>query len=89
MKLLPETPTESMIDAAVAFALNVTVSGRNGWSHYMRDLYEAMAKAAPDAELTDKEALEAYAAGIRRSKEWHVIDGIREAIAAHEAKRAK
>jgi len=89
MKLLPETPTQAMIDAAVAFALNVTVSGQNGWSHYMRDLYETMAKAAPDAELTDKEALESYAAGLRRSKEWSVIDGIRAAIAAHEAKRVK
>ena len=50
MKLLPETPTPAMIDAAVAFALNVQVTGNNGWSHYMRDLYETMVNAAPEAD---------------------------------------
>ena len=59
MKTLPETPTPAMLDAAVTFALNVQVTGHNGWSHYMRDLYETMAKAAPDKSDEWREALEA------------------------------
>ena len=54
MKLLPETPTPAMIDAAVAFALNVQVTGRGGWSNYMRDLYETMVKAAPVVVSCDR-----------------------------------
>jgi hypothetical protein len=54
MKTLPETPTPAMIDAAVAFALNVQIHAGYGWSQYMRDLYETMVKAAPDVVGCDR-----------------------------------
>ena len=38
----PRKPTERMIDAGVAMALSVTVSGKNGWSDYISGLYEHM-----------------------------------------------
>lgn len=38
-------PTAAMIDAAVAFALNVSLSSDYTWSQYMRDLWLTMAKA--------------------------------------------
>lgn len=43
-------PTPEMVDAGVALALNVRLSGAYTWSHYIEDLYIAMTNAA----LADK-----------------------------------
>lgn len=39
-------PTTAMIDAGVAFALNVSLSGEYRWSQYVSDLYKTMRRAA-------------------------------------------
>lgn len=44
--MVPKIPSSAMLDRAVAFALNVTLSGDYGWSSYMRDLYARMLTAA-------------------------------------------
>lgn len=41
-----DEPTSPMIDAGVAFALNVSLSGEYRWSQYVADLYKTMRKAA-------------------------------------------
>lgn len=45
-----EEPTPAMIDAGVAFALQVSLGGDYQWSQYVRDLFKNMAKAALPAE---------------------------------------
>lgn len=53
---VPLEPTEEMLDVAVSFALNVSLSGEYNWSAYMRDVWQRMVKAAPpspDAELVE------------------------------------
>lgn len=45
--LVPIEPTAAMLDRAVAFALNVTLSGDYNWSAYMRDVYRTMLAGAP------------------------------------------
>jgi hypothetical protein len=45
MVLVPKNPSTSMLDSAVAFALNVKISRDYGWSKYMRDVYRAMLSA--------------------------------------------
>jgi len=44
---VPAEPTPEMLDRAVAFALNVTISGDYNWSAYMRDVWRTMLAAAP------------------------------------------
>ena len=39
-------PSTAMIDAGVAFALNVKLGGEYTWSRYVADLYEHMTRAA-------------------------------------------
>lgn len=39
-------PTTAMIDAGVAFALSVSLSGEYRWSQYVADLYKTMRAAA-------------------------------------------
>ena len=39
-------PTTAMIDAGVAFALNVSLSGEYRWSQYVADFYKTMRAAA-------------------------------------------
>lgn len=46
-RLVPVEPTSAMLDRAVAFALNVTLSGEYNWSAYMRDVWRAMLAASP------------------------------------------
>lgn len=41
----PNEPTEAMLDAGVALALSVTVSGEGGWTRYIKALYETMEAA--------------------------------------------
>ncbi len=43
---LAEEPTKAMVDAGVAFALNVTLSGEYRWSQYVADLFKTMRAAA-------------------------------------------
>lgn len=43
---LAEEPTKAMVDAGVAFALNVTLSGEYRWSQYVADLFKTMRSAA-------------------------------------------
>lgn len=43
-------PSRAMIDAGVAFALNVSVHGEGGWSKYVEALYEHMTRAALSEE---------------------------------------
>ncbi|CEG08761.1 hypothetical protein BN961_02179 [Afipia felis] len=45
-RLLAEEPTKAMVDAGVAFALNVTLSGEYRWSQYVADLFKTMRAAA-------------------------------------------
>lgn len=40
---VPNEPTEAMVDAGVAMALQVSVHGEGGWSNYVRGLYKQMA----------------------------------------------
>lgn len=47
-------PTEQMIDAGVAFALQVTISGDYNWSAYVRDLFINMAAAAPSNKEVER-----------------------------------
>ena len=51
---VPLEPTEAMLDVAVSFALNVSLSGEYNWSAYMRDVWQRMVKAAP-AEPVSRE----------------------------------
>lgn len=44
---VPLEPTEAMLDVAVSFALNVSLSGEYNWSAYIRDVWQRMVKAAP------------------------------------------
>jgi hypothetical protein len=44
--LVPVEPTEAMLDAAVAMALQVSVSGQGGWTKYVAGLYAQMLAAA-------------------------------------------
>lgn len=46
-QLAPMEPTESMIDAGVAMALQVSVQGEGGWSKYLLGLYKQMLSASP------------------------------------------
>lgn len=46
-RLVPVEPTQEMLDRAVAFALNVTLSGDYNWSAYMRDVWRTMLAASP------------------------------------------
>lgn len=43
-------PTTAMIDAGVAFALNVSLGGDYTWSRYVADLYEHMTRATLSEE---------------------------------------
>ena len=45
--LVPIETTDTMLDRAVAFALNVSVSSEYRWTDYMRDLWAGMLAAAP------------------------------------------
>ena len=47
--LVPIEPTPAMLDVAVSFALNVTLSNENTWPAYMRDVWLRMATAAQQA----------------------------------------
>lgn len=42
----PFEPTHKMLDAGVAMALQVSVSGEGGWSKYIRGLYRQMISAS-------------------------------------------
>ena len=53
-KLVPIEPTSPQLDTAVAFALNVKLSGDYTWSSYMHDLYKAMISAAPQPPTTEE-----------------------------------
>ena len=44
--LVPREPTRAMIDAGVAFALSVSLSGEYRWSQYVADLHKTMLTAA-------------------------------------------
>lgn len=48
-QLVPVEPTPEMLDVAVSFALNVSLSGEYNWSSYMRDVWLRMLAAAPSA----------------------------------------
>lgn len=48
-QLVPKEPTPAMLDSAVAYALNVQIHGEYGWTPYMRDLWNCMLAAAPEA----------------------------------------
>lgn len=48
-KLVPVEPTPAMLDVAVSFALNVSLSGEYNWSSYMRDVWLRMLAATPSA----------------------------------------
>ena len=41
-ELMPLEPTPEMLDVAVSFALNVSLSAEYGWSAYMRDVWVRM-----------------------------------------------
>ncbi|MCA7945595.1 hypothetical protein [Burkholderia vietnamiensis] len=45
--LVPVDPTAAMLDRAVAFALNVKISGEYRWTNYMIDLWSGFLAAAP------------------------------------------
>lgn len=47
--LVPVEPTPEMLDCAVSFALNVSLSGEYNWSAYMRDVWLRMTAAAQQA----------------------------------------
>jgi len=47
--LVPVEPTPEMLDVAVSFALNVTLSHENTWSAYMRDVWLRMTAASQQA----------------------------------------
>ena len=51
--LVPVEPTEAMLDAAVAMALQVSVSGQGGWTKYAAGLYAQMLAAAQQAAKED------------------------------------
>lgn len=44
--IVPREPERVVIDRAVAFALNVSLTGDYNWSAYMSDLYRRMIHAA-------------------------------------------
>lgn len=44
-KMVPPEPSAAMLDAAVAFALNVSLHSGYGWTDYMRDLWKVMMQA--------------------------------------------
>lgn len=46
----PLEPTDAMIDAGVAMALQVSVHGQGGWSKYINGLYKQMIAARPKPE---------------------------------------
>lgn len=45
--LVPVEPSDSQLDVAVSFALNVRICSDYNWSAYMRDVYARMIAAAP------------------------------------------
>lgn len=47
--MVPTMPTDTQLDRAVSFALNVQISGSYNWTMYMRDVYLRMLSAAPKA----------------------------------------
>lgn len=47
--LVPVEPTPEMLDVAVSFALNVTLSHENTWSAYMRNVWLRMTAASQQA----------------------------------------
>jgi hypothetical protein len=48
--IVPVEPTPEMLDVAVSFALNVSLSGDYNWSAYMRDIWLRMVAAAPKVQ---------------------------------------
>ena len=48
--VVPIEPTPEMLDVAVSFALNVSLSGDYNWSAYMRDIWLRMVAAAPKVQ---------------------------------------
>jgi hypothetical protein len=56
-KLVPVEADDAMLDRAVAFALNVTITQGYGWTEYMRDLYRTLLAAAPAPVAAPSEAV--------------------------------
>lgn len=54
-KWVPVEPSEAMLDRAVAFGLNVSLSKDYGWTPYMRDLWATMLAASPSSPSTGEE----------------------------------
>lgn len=54
--LVPITPSDAMLDRAVAFALNVSVRSDYNWTAYMRDVWARMLSAAPQPREWDASA---------------------------------
>lgn len=51
LRVVPVQPTEAMLDRAVAFALNVSLSRDYNWSAYMRDLWARFIDEPPANDL--------------------------------------
>ena len=51
--LVPVEPSDSQLDVAVSFALNVRICSDYNWSAYMRDVYARMIAAAPKPEKAE------------------------------------
>lgn len=49
-----QEPTPRMIDAGVAFALNVSLGGGYGWSQYVADKHASMMRAALSTETEER-----------------------------------
>lgn len=52
---VPVEPSDSQLDVAVSFALNVRICSDYNWSAYMRDVYARMLAAAPKPEKAEPE----------------------------------
>ena len=52
-KLVPIEPSNEMLERAVAFALNVQLSGNYGWTQYMLDLWATMLVAYQTGDVKD------------------------------------
>jgi len=74
--LVPVEPSDSQLDVAVSFALNVRICSDYNWSAYMRDVYARMIAAAPKPDPERKhEIVPTIAAPVAQDPTAFLIEG--------------
>lgn len=81
---VPVEPSDSQLDVAVSFALNVRICSDYNWSAYMRDVYARMLAAAPKPEKAEpdvpfpgmQEAFEAHYSQSFTDRDWRREAGV-------------